>query len=244
MALQKRRVERVHLAQPLVARLGATPVVLVDVSVSGARVEHAAPMTRGAATKLTFRWGGVEITIDCTIIRSRLERFSSGADGMTVYHSGLEFAVIPPETRVRLKAMLSQFISRALEEQKLNARGELPQHDETDMPVFRGDQMAATAMDKAQVRGNVPASLARIAKNSGYVCYSLENGRSWRSKRTLDPTQPEDGFTISASEAKEQADMLCQAYRKGDAEERRMIRLFAELSIMEGGGTPPGRFQP
>jgi hypothetical protein len=242
-SVQRRRVERVQLAQPLVARLGATPVVLVDVSVFGARIEHATPLTRGAASKLTFRWGGDEISVDCTIVRSRLERFSTGADGLTVYHSGLEFAVIPADTRVRLKGMLSQFISRALEEQKLNARGVLPQHDEENMPVFRGDQLAATSVDRAQATGAVPLPMVRIAKQTGYVCYIYDRGM-WRSKRTLDPAQPDEGFTISASEVKAQADMLCQAYAKADAEGRRIIRLFAELSILEGGGTPPGRFEP
>ena len=242
-SVQRRRVERVHLAQPLGARLGATQVVLVDVSVFGARVEHAVPLTRGTVTKLTFHWGGEEISVACTIVRSRLERFSTGADGMTVYHSGLEFAVIPAETRVALKGMLSQFISRALDEQKLNARGVMPEHDVDNMPVFRGDQMAATDVDKARVSGSVPLPMVRIAKQAGYVCYTLER-RQWRAKRTLDPAQPDEGFTISASEEKRQADMLCEAYEKADAEGRRIIRLFAELSIMEGGGTPPGRFEP
>ncbi|HEX8152609.1 MAG TPA: hypothetical protein VF698_05760, partial [Thermoanaerobaculia bacterium] len=81
-----RRVQRVHLAQPLVARLGSTHVVLVDVSVLGARVEHHIPLLAGGRTRLFFRWNDEEIEADVRIVRSRLERFSVGSDGLTVYH--------------------------------------------------------------------------------------------------------------------------------------------------------------
>src|SRR5688500_1256819 len=102
-----RRVERVHLAQPLVARLGATQVILVDLSVMGARVEHHVPLIAGAYSQLTFGWEDLTFSIDCRIARSRLERFSAGADGMTVYHSGLEFEKLSSEMRTRVKLMIS-----------------------------------------------------------------------------------------------------------------------------------------
>jgi hypothetical protein len=37
---------------------------------------------------------------------------------------------------------------------------------------------------------------------------------------------------------------LCEAYQKSDREGRKMIQLFAQLSIMEGEGITPGRFEP
>ncbi|MCU1246454.1 MAG: hypothetical protein JWN02_2364, partial [Acidobacteria bacterium] len=49
-----RRVERIHLAQPLVARLGAASVVLVDLSVMGARIEHHTPLVAGSHARLAF----------------------------------------------------------------------------------------------------------------------------------------------------------------------------------------------
>ncbi len=244
MSSQRRRVERVHLAQPLVARLGATQVILSDVSIFGARIEHHVPLTTGARTKLIFRWSEEDIEVDCKIIRSRLESFSTGADGLTVYHSGLEFGEIPAATRLRLKNMLALFISRALEEQKLNARGVVPEHDHAHMPIFRDGQLTVSASDKAEAAGGAALPMSRLAKTSGYVCYTLERGTQWRAKRTQDPAQPADGFTISAGEAKQQAEQLCEAYVKSDTEGRHIIRMFAELSIMEGGGTPPGRFEP
>jgi PilZ domain-containing protein len=238
---RNRRVLRVHLATPVVARLGTTQVVLVDISVMGARVEHHVPLAAGARAKLSFTWDDEEISTECKIVRSRLERFSVGADGLTVYHSGLEFDETSTEVKAQLKRMIERFISRALEEQKMNARGEIPQHAIDKMPIFRYGVLTADSKDVEVGETALPTS--RIAKESGYICYHLENN-SWRRKRTHDPGQPIEGFTISATEDRAQADLLCEAYLKSDKEGRKMIQLFAQLSIMEGEGIAPGRFEP
>lgn len=239
-----RRVQRIHLAQPLVARLGTNPVVLVDISTLGARVEHTMPLQAGGHTRLAFTWNDYELAMDVRIVRSRLERFSAGADGLTVYHSGLEFEGVADEVKALLKTMIGQFIARALEEQKLNARGVLPGHDPKKMPIFRyGGQLTANPNDVAQAVGSAQLPTSRIAKETGYICYHLE-GRTWRRKRTHDPGQPTEGFTISATEDRAQAELLCDAYLNSDKEGRKMIQLFAQLSIMEGEGVVPGRFEP
>ena len=237
-----RRVQRVHLAQPLVARLASTDVVLVDISVLGARVEHHVPLIAGAYTRLSFEWDDRPVMLECRIVRSRLERFSAGADGLTIYHSGLEFQNVGPVSKARLKEMIGGFISRALEEQKLNARGVVPQHDVTKMPIFRfGGQLTANVKDKEVGARLLPTS--RVAKEKGYVCYALENNQ-WRRKRTHDPGQPHDGFTISAAEEQTQAELLCEAYRQADGDGRRLIQLFAQMSIVDGEGMTAGRFEP
>ncbi|HKR63284.1 MAG TPA: PilZ domain-containing protein [Thermoanaerobaculia bacterium] len=237
-----RRVQRVHLAQPLVARLGAARIVLVDISILGARVEHHVPLVAGAHARLSFEWQDETIETDCRIVRSRLERFSVGADGLTIYHSGLEFVNMSVEMRQRLKDMIGRFIMRALEEQKLNARGVIPQHDVSRMPIFRfGGQLSANA-DQKEFEGSPLLPTTRIATETGYLCYSFENGR-WRHKRTHDPGQPMEGFTISATEEHSQIELLCDAYQRSDADGRRMIQLCAQLSTL-GDGVVPGRFDP
>lgn len=230
-----RRVQRVHLAPPIIARIGTARVVLVDLSLLGARVEHSVPLAAGGRGRLAFAWEGEEVTIDVRIVRSRLERFSVGADGLTVYHSGMEFENPSAEATEQLKRMLGAFIARALEEQKLNARGAVPQHQVDRMPIFRfGGQLTANAKDReAAAPSMIPAH--RIAKETGYVCYQWENER-WRRKRTHDPGQPAEGFTISADEDHVQAELLCDAWVRSDHEGRRMIQLCAQLSIVEGEG--------
>lgn len=237
-----RRVQRVHLAQPLIARLGTTQVVLVDISVLGARIEHHVPLAAGGSTRLAFEWEGRTIVLECRIVRSRLERFSVGPEGLTVYHSGLEFDRVSAEAKAQLRTMVGGFITRALEEQKLNARGILPQHDVERMPIFRfGGQLTANGKDKDHGAMLLPTS--RVARETGYICYALDNN-NWRRKRTHDPGQPNDGFTISAVEDRSQAELLCDAYRKSDRDGRRLIQLFAQLSIVDGEGISPGRFEP
>jgi hypothetical protein len=235
-----RRVQRVHLAQPIIAKLGTTQVVLVDISVLGARIEHHVALAAGTRARLQFEWDGEPIVADCRIVRSRLERFSVGTDGLTVYHSGLEFGDLVEKTSGAIKRMIAVFISKALEEQKLNARGVVPQHDVNRMPIFRfGGQLTANGKDREVAAPRVlPA--ARVAKETGYVCYHFENSR-WRRKVTHDPGQPPDGFTISAAEDHSQAELLCDAYVRSDAEGRRMIQLFAQLSIAEGEGMAAAR---
>lgn len=241
MVPRTRRVQRVHLAQPLLARLGSTQVLVIDVSTLGARIEHHVPLA-GGNSAFSFNWDNEEIISQCRIVRSRLERMSVGADGLTVYHSGLEFEAMTDDTRVRLKAMIGRFISRALEEQKLNARGVVPEHDVNKMPIFRFGQLSADAKDKRlSAPSYLPAS--RLAKQVGYICYNLESS-SWRRKRTHDPGQPMEGFTIAASEDHTQAQMLCDAYLRSDPAGRRLIQLFAQLSIVDGEGVQLARFEP
>jgi len=236
-------VQRVRLAQPLIGRLGTNQVVLVDISVMGARIEHHTPLAAGSRARLLFTWEDEEISTDCRIVRSRLERFSVGADGLTIYHSGLEFDDMETETKSKLKDMIARFITRALEEQKLNAKGVLPPSVD-NMPIFRyGGQLTANQKDVSEAIGGTLLPASRVAKETGYICYHLENN-TWRKKRTHDPGQPSEGFTISALEDRSQADLLCDAYQKSDREGRKMIQLFAQLSIVEGEGIPPGRFEP
>jgi len=244
MQAQTRRVQRIHLPQPLVARLGTSEVVVVDVSVLGARIEHHTPLSAGAHSRISFTWNDELVVSECRIVRSRLERFSIGAEGLTIYHSGIEFENVGPQTAARLKRMIGTFISRALEEQKLNARGVMPLHDAGQMPIFRfGGQLTANTKDVRAAVGGSVLPTARMTAESGYVSYQLEN-KNWRKKRTHDPGQPSEGFTISANEDHSQAELLCEAYEKSDRDGRRMIQLFAQLSIAEGEGVYAGRFDP
>lgn len=239
-----RRVQRVHLPHPIVARLGTSHVVLVDLSLLGARVEHHTPGSTGGRARLAFRWNDVEIVADCRIVRCKLERFSVGADGLTVYHSGLEFENVSIEVRRVLKDIIGAFITRALEEQKLNARGIFAQHDEARMPIFRfGGQLTANSKDVREGAGSSVLPMTRMVRESGYLCYSLVHNH-WRTKRTHDPDQPAEGFTISALEDRTQAQLLCEAYAQADRNGRRMIQLLAQLSIAEGEGEAVGRFEP
>jgi hypothetical protein len=60
--------------------------------------------------------------------------------------------------------------------------------------------------------------------------YTLDGG-VWTRRTSLLPDQPPNGFTIAPSEPPEHIELLCRTFERGDAETRRLTRLFAELSV-------------
>ncbi|MGH9458208.1 MAG: PilZ domain-containing protein [Thermoanaerobaculia bacterium] len=239
---RKRRVHRIRLAPPLIAQLGSQSVVVVDISLDGARIEHEEPLKTGAELRFGFHWDDEPIQVRAQVTRCKLERFSSGGDGLTVYHSGLRFIDVG-SSGATLRRMVTVHITRALDEQRANARGAIPISIE-HMPIFSGHTLTANKKESAaaiELHEQLPT--ARIARHSGYICYRLDHN-SWKRTRTADPGQPGDGFTVSATEDLAQVEQLCETYRKADQEGREFIRLLARLSITEGEGITPGRFQP
>jgi hypothetical protein len=73
--------------------------------------------------------------------------------------------------------------------------------------------------------------LARRTRMRGYLRYEL-NARKWIRRRTDEPAQPANGFTVAAFEDEEDLETLCKAYEAADEEGRRLIRLVAELSAI------------
>lgn len=241
---KKRRFERIRLAQPIIGRFGPTAVVLIDVSIAACRIEHNGPLPIGQTGRLTFVWDDQEISVEGEVTRCKLERFSSGQEGLTVYHSGIQFTAAGEASVVALRSMIAAHIRRALDEQRDNARGVVPRSTEK-MPIFSsGGLLTSNASDVRRAIGDdVLLPSLRIAKHTGYVCYRL-TGNSWKRTRTDSAEQPENGFTVSAAEEAEQIEKLCDAYARSDDRGRGLIRLLAQLSITEGEGIPPGRFEP
>lgn len=239
---RQRRVHRIRLGHPIIARFATQGVVLIDLSLDGAKIEHNETMNTGLEGKLSFDWEDERIELACRVTRCRLERLAGGRDGLTIYHSGLYFTD-RGSSAVSLKKIVSLHISRALEEQRANARGELPVAVDK-MPIFRGHTLTANqgeATEGLGIHEALPA--ARIARQAGYICYRLDKN-NWKRTRTDKPDQPENGFTVSATEDLAQIEELCETYRKSDQAGRELIRSLAKLSVIEGEGTNPGRFDP
>lgn len=64
----------------------------------------------------------------------------------------------------------------------------------------------------------------------GFITLRLTT-EGWKRHHSLLSDQPEDGFTVSATEAPEQIALLCQAYEIGDESSRAMTRMLAAMSI-------------
>ena len=240
----RRRVERILLALPLIGRVGTRHVVLRDLSVTGCQLEHDFPLKIQTALRLTFSWHGEEITLDALVVRCRIQTFNSGAAGVTVYQSGLRFQPDEHGGLSALRRIVGDEITRSIEEQKANARGDLP-HVMERMALFAAGGHLIADSDEAMLRyqASLPLPYFRIARERGYVRYMLGE-RGWVKRHCKEPEQPLEGFTIWAHEDKGETDRLCQAYERGGPETRWLIRRCAELSLVIDERIPPQRFEP
>jgi len=85
---------------------------------------------------------------------------------------------------------------------------------------------------------DIDADVTIRPRDAGYLCFRLENGE-WQKTRAFLPEQPSTGFTVAKHENAREIERLCRAYQNADAEGRRLIRLFAELSVSEAMNLPP-----
>jgi hypothetical protein len=224
----RRRADRIRLSKPFVCRFGSHGVVLIDISNHGARLEHYSRFDRGVERILRFRWQREEIAMPASIVSCRIERFVPGDSGLTVYRSGVRFTQEEGAEFEKVKKMTSAHVATTLVEQVANARGFKPM-TRGEMPIFRNGTLTSNDFEIEGEEGQLLPE-RELARRTGFIRYSLARG-GWARKWTLDPTQPEEGFTVSANETWEQVESLCDLYRKSDAESRNFIRLLAEASV-------------
>jgi len=202
--------------RPLVARVGAAKVFLVDASVEGIRVAHQGAVPAiGLTCQLSMDWEGQPIELECQVIHNSLFKLAKTADEKSVYHAGLKITDATAESRAAMRQLVSDCVARALDEQKANARG-------------------------------IPAAAAHAvhtSKGTEYIRCELVDG-AWRRAVTSRPDQPANGFTISADEERLQVEMLCEMFEKADPKARKMIQTLAELSISKSEGVPTRRYNP
>ena len=193
---ERRSFQRLTLAEPLDGWFGDFAVRLVDVSASGAQIEHDEPIPPDARGLLRFWWHGTEFEILAQTAR--------------IIH----------ETRVGLRFLEE---SALLNEQiAASAAG-----------LQRAREANATGDRTANVIGDETLTAASRNLGTGFVCWTLgEDG--WHGRASPDPSQPENGFTISAGEPEEEVAMLRHTYETGDPESRRLTRMLAEMSVSEG----------
>jgi hypothetical protein len=144
-------------------------------------------------------------------LRCEVVRTLPGANGG--FESGARFLAAVGESGDRLRTMLADLVSKIIEGRR---RGPMKSTTET---AIDGDRT---------VRG----------ADAGFLCYRLDNG-VWRRRRVFLPEQPTSGFTVARGEDHAEMQRLCRVYEASDEEGRRLIRLFAELSVSEQLEIPP-----
>ena len=127
--------------------------------------------------------------------------------------TGVRFLAAVGDSGDKLRTMLGSLVTRELENRRH------PQPETLSPTTIDGDKT---------VRG----------EDADYVAYRLENGQ-WQRRRVFLPEQPAAGFTVAKGEDVAEMQRLCRVYQASDEEGRRLIRLFAELSISEVLEIPP-----
>lgn len=235
-----RRVERIQLGIPVLAKMNATDVVMLDFSLRGCRLESHVPFKVTTNVTVSFDWGDEHVELKGQVIRCKLDSASGGK----VFNTGVLFEAETADSP-KLRSIITRQLERALEEQKANARGELAEILD-HMPIFSvGGTLTANAkqISEAYEGKNSLLPWTRIARQRGFVRFAFD-GKQWRKVRTSEPAQPEEGFTVWAFEDTDDLEKLKRVYERADRETRTLIRLCAELSLNVDDTLPPQRFVP
>ena len=216
--VERRRVQRVKLLEPLRGSVGANRVFVVDVSLRGLRIAHQDRLgPTGEEVTLHAQWDGQGIVLKCEIVRTQIHRMAETATAKTLYHSGVVIKQALGMSATALRELVQAHVARAIDEQKANARGIPP----------------------------IAVQSTHGAQATHYKRHELIAGR-WRETATTDVTQPVNGFTVSATHSPEEVSMLRSAFENGDAATggRDLIRRMAKLSITSMESVPTRRFMP
>ena len=131
-------------------------------------------------------------------------------------HSGVRFLAALDESGDRLRSLLVRLVQKAL------------------------DDRHEGSSTKLQVRRLVDGDKTVRGADAHFISYRLEEG-VWKRRHVFLPEQPSIGFTVARGEDAEEMRRLCEVYEASDDEGRRLIRLFAELSVSNLLKIPPSR---
>jgi hypothetical protein len=199
---ERRQFQRLRLIKPILATARGENVLLLDVGVAGALIEHRGAAKPGDTFTLSFLSQGTEIAYVCEVAHTE-------AHGL-VSHSGLRFLEPVGDSAARLRELMASFVDKVITAQKANASG-----------GFR----AANTKTFLEQLGQAHRERAR-----GFARHRLVNG-TWTQETTESPVQPIDGFTIASFEDDDDVAKLRRTYERSDQEGRDLIRVLAELSL-------------
>lgn len=219
----RRRAQRIHLDDRPAGQFDAKPIQIMELGLSGLRISSSQPFEPEHLGELVFRYEDEDVRARCRVARSTLQSRLSEAIGELVYHIGLEIVEMDAFSGQSLRNLIGKRVARALEQQRANAMGE----------PFQWDQAIEDSSERDPSSEQIYTS-----------CRLMPNGQ-WTESTIVKPTQPRDGFTVRASATDEEVLTLKKAYEQGSAEQRDMIRVFAEMSLLEEDESfPIQRFEP
>ncbi|MFA6957634.1 MAG: PilZ domain-containing protein [Thermoanaerobaculia bacterium] len=223
----RRTTNRLVFKMPRPARFATYEVVLVDLSLKGAGIQHPNQIPPGTKSTLRFRLEREYHELTCEIKRSKLQLVRQGANTLQIYRSGLQFTGLEGQIET-IKEALRKRVQRAIARQQADA--------------FSNAE-AMNGIDESS--GAIPlAALASWMETRPYVRCMLERNGRWKSEKVDSPEQPANGFTVSSDEGDKEIDLLRRAFEKANEEQRRLIRVFAQITLATPSDEPRGRYEP
>lgn len=226
-APSRRTTNRLVFRMPRAARFATYEVVLIDLSLKGAGIQHPHQIPPGTRSTLRFRLEREYHELTCEIKRSKLQLVRQGTKTLQIYRSGLEFTGIEGQV-ASIKEALRKRVQRAIARQQADAFSN-----------------AAAMQGVDESSGAIPiAALASWMETRPFVRCVLERNGKWRSDKVDTPEQPANGFTVSSDEGDKEIDLLRRAFENANDEQRRLIRVFAQITLSEPSDEPRGRYEP
>ena len=133
--------------------------------------------------------------------------------------TGVRFLAAIGDSGDKLRAMLAELVEKALHER---------------------NESSAT---KLQIKRGVDGDKTIRGVDAQFISYRFDHGQ-WIRRHVFLPEQPALGFTVARGEDAAEMQRLCEVYEASDEEGRRLIRLFAELSVSHALQIPPKTSQP
>jgi len=209
-----------HTGRRLLGEIGDVTVVVLDISLLGALVEHYGELARGLESTLTFHLRDRDYAFSCRVTRSIAQRFADKEQQTVIFHSEVRFAPANDEEEAGLRELVSSSSADVLTARVLNA---------FSTEAIRVDEGAKHAAELLE---------PREAADSAFLELRLI-GDIWVRTHKLVPDQPADGFTIGSYENTDAVEELCNSYEKADEKGRDLIRQFARMSLSEPSEIPP-----
>jgi hypothetical protein len=104
-----RRGDRFNVIEPVTGSFGPAEIAVLNLSLGGVQISHPQPLRIGTRGKLWFRRGEVAVTIQATVVWSRLVRSTSGT---MAYRTGLKLEAVDAPFALAINSMMRAGIIR------------------------------------------------------------------------------------------------------------------------------------
>ena len=106
--IELRKGDRFLATEQISGTYGPAEIVVIDLSLGGAKLSHPQPLRIGTRGKLTFKRGDVTASVQGIVVWSHLSRAGSGMS----YISGLKLDAVEPQYAMAINSLLRAGVLR------------------------------------------------------------------------------------------------------------------------------------